>query len=319
MKICEVFPDDPLLEANLKKTLHKAAVAGAFSAGLFGAHGIDKNYGMTLSPSSSIERTVEPQDFEDLAQFKMHPELDPEHAGELLSRKKGDVRDPEQAGNILSKAQPGKPPAGVHANFPTALWNQSTQNADKKMQAFVFTFAPLIDQANNKILADRRYLLSIINPTHHLDDDERAWVESKMSAYYASNVAELVIKMDIVPKNMALAQGALESGWGSSSIARRSNAFFGMISGVGGYSGYKSAQDSVTDYIHNLNTHPAYKEFRQARAAARSNRQRLNSFQLVGHLSKYSERGQDYIKHVKQMMAAPYIKDLDENRFFTRY
>lgn len=319
MKICEVFPDDPLLEANLRKSLHKAAAAGALGAGLLATHGFDKNYGMTSLPKSSIERSVEPKDIEDLAQFKMRPELDPEHAGELLSRKAVEPRDPEQAGTILAKTRHGKPPADAHANFPTALWNQPKHDADKKMQAFVFTFDPLIDRANNKILADRRFLLSITSPTHHLNDKEREWLDAKMSAYNASGLSDLLAKMDIVPKGMALAQGALESGWGSSPIARRSNAFFGMISGVGGYSGYKSAQDSVNDYIHNLNTHPAYKEFRQARAAARANRQKLNSFQLIGYLGRYSERGQDYINHVKHMMATPYIKDLDENRLFVRY
>lgn len=319
MKICEVFPDDPLLEANLKKSLHKMAAAGALGAGLLATHGIDKNYGMTRSPVAGIEKNVEPRDIEDLAQFKMHPELDPEHAGELLSRKKGEPRDPEQAGSILAKTAPGKKPADAHTNFPSALWNQPKHDADKKMQSFVFTFDPLIDRANNKILADRSYLLSIINPKHHLEDDERKWLESKMSAYGAANVNDLIIKMDIVPKSMALAQGALESGWGSSSLARQSNAFFGMISGVGGFSAYKSAQDSVNDYIHNLNTHPAYKEFRLARAKARHERQKLNGFQLIGHLGRYSERGQAYINHLRYMMSTPYIKDLDENRFFVRY
>lgn len=319
MKICEVFPDDPLLEANLKRSLHKVAAAGALGAGLLATNGLEKNYGMTRNPVSGIERSVDPKDLEDLAQFKMHPAIDPEHAGELLSRKKGDIPDPEQAGSILAKTSPGKKPGDTHKNFPSALWNQPKHDADKKMQSFVFTFDPLIDRANNKILADRRFLLSIINPKHHLDEQERAWLDDKMAAYNASNVNDLLIKMDIIPKSMALAQGALESGWGSSSLARQSNAFFGMISGVGGFSSYKSAQDSVNDYIHNLNTHPAYKEFRQARAQARQERQKLNSFQLIGHLGRYSERGQAYINHLRYMMSTPYIKDLDENRRFVKF
>lgn len=318
MKICEVWPDDPLIEANLKKSLHKAAVAGAFGAGLLGAHGIQKDMAMTAQ-QSKYELPVEPRDIEDLAQFKIQPVADPEGAGQLLARKTGPERDPEQAGTTLAKAVPGKKPADTHANFPPELWNQARAEADKKMQAFVFTLDPLIDKTNNKILADRRHLLRITMPDYVMDDEEYAWLKDQLKRYNSTTIRDLLTKMDIVPKGMALAQGALESGWGSSSLARQGNAFFGMISGVGGFSAYKSPEDSVRDYIHNLNTHPAYREFRQARAEARANRQKLNSWQLIGHLGRYSERGQAYISHVKHMMSTPYIKDLDENRLFVKY
>lgn len=320
MKIIEVFPDDPLLEASLKKSLKRAAAAGALGTGLLYGYGAGPDLAMTSNPNTVQARSIsQPDDSEDLAQFKMQPIADPEHAGQQYKRKIGNIPDPEQAGSVLAKVRPGVKPADTHANFPPSLWHQPKVSGEKKMQSFVFTFDPLIDKANNKILADRRYLLKITDHRHHMDDDEQEWLDKKLKQYSASNVAELLTKMDMVPKGMALAQGALESGWGSSSLARQGNAFFGMISGPTGFSSYKSPQDSVTDYIHNLNTHPAYKEFRQARAQARANRQKLNSWQLIGYLSRYSERGQAYINHVKDMMSTPYIKDLDENRLFSRY
>lgn len=330
MKVIDILPEDALLEVNLRKSLTRAAVAGALGTGLLYGYGATPNLAMG-PPKSISDKAVssDPDDQENLSQFKIRPLADPEHAGELYKRHHGVNPDPEELSKLFGKTSVSKQaagkqvtdkkPADTHDNFPIELWNQPKANADKKMQSFVFIFDPLIDKANGKILADRRYLLKITNHDHQIDDDEKSWVEQQLKRYNAATVADLLVKMDIVPKGMALAQGALESGWGTSSLARRGNAFFGMISGSGGFSAYKSPQDSVSDYIHNLNTHPAYKEFRHARAQARANRQKLNSWQLIGHLGRYSERGQAYISHVKDMMSTPYIKDLDENRLFFRY
>lgn len=325
MKVIDILPEDALLEVNLRKSLKRAAAAGALGTGLLYGYGATPN--LAMGPPTSISNksvSSDPDDQENLSQFKIRPLADPEHAGELYKRRHGENPDPEELAKIFGKPLAtkqivDKKPADTHENFPVELWNQPKAPADKKMQSFVFIFDPLIDKANSKILSDRRYLLKITNHNHQMDDDEKNWLEQMLKKYNAATAADLLVKMDIVPKGMALAQGALESGWGTSSLARRGNAFFGMISGSGGFSAYKSPQDSVSDYIHNLNTHPAYKEFRQARAQARANRQKLNSWQLIGHLGRYSERGQAYISHVKDMMSTPYIKNLDENRLFLRY
>jgi uncharacterized FlgJ-related protein len=313
MRLDEVWPEDQLLEADIKKALKKAAAAGLFGAGVLGSSGISPDLAMVSQPKT-IEQPADP---EDLSPYKFREPSDPEHAGELLRRKIGPERDPEHAGELLAKATKMKKPADTHHNFPQALWGQHKAPADEKMQAFVDTIGPLVDRANAKILADRRYLLQISNPKHTMDAEERAWYDSKLEAYGAKNLSDLLERMDIVPKRMAIAQGALESGWGSSQIARQTNAFFGMTAGKG-YSAYKNPQESVSDYIHNLNTHFAYKDFRAARAKLRQERQGINSFQLIGHLGRYSELGSVYINHVKSMMSLPIMKDFDESRQSSR-
>ena len=92
---------------------------------------------------------------------------------------------------------------------------------------------------------------------------------------------QLLRRADVIPVPIALAQAAIESGWGTSRFAIKGNALFGqwawrddaglrpltptndraVVRSFGTLSG------SVRAYIHNLNTHPYYENFRNARAA----------------------------------------------------
>ena len=42
------------------------------------------------------------------------------------------------------------------------------------------------------------------------------------------NLKELLVRMDIIPTSIALAQAAKESGWGTSRFALEGNAIFGQ-------------------------------------------------------------------------------------------
>lgn len=85
-------------------------------------------------------------------------------------------------------------------------------------------------------------------------------------------------RVDIIPTSMVATMAAAESGWGTSKLARNNNNLFGMkcMKGrctnapgkVKGYSQFSSVKESVSAYVTNLNTHPAYSSFRKSRAAA---------------------------------------------------
>ena len=49
-----------------------------------------------------------------------------------------------------------------------------------------------------------------------------------MFKYKANTLDELLIKVDKVPVSLALAQAAIESGWGTSRFAQEGNALFGQ-------------------------------------------------------------------------------------------
>lgn len=127
----------------------------------------------------------------------------------------------------------------------------------------------------------------------------------------------LLRRIDIVPAALALAQGAIESGWGTSRFAHEGHAYFGLRTfdpeapGIApeGASGFKvqsfaSPRLSVRTFFKTLNTHPAYRGLRRARAEIRAAGRRPTGLELAPHLKSYSEIGAAYIRHVTATIRA---------------
>ena len=84
-----------------------------------------------------------------------------------------------------------------------------------------------------------------------------------------------------VPISIIIAMAGIESAWGTSRFAEEGNALFGVrtwdldntphmkalgnLDASWGVKKYKTKCESIKDMIRILNTHPAYKEFREAR------------------------------------------------------
>ena len=83
-----------------------------------------------------------------------------------------------------------------------------------------------------------------------------------------------------IPSLLIEAQAGLESGWGTSRFAIEGNALFGVRTwdpklpqikpkdnpkAVWGVKVYKTKCQSIQDYVDLLNSHPAYKDFRELR------------------------------------------------------
>ena len=116
-----------------------------------------------------------------------------------------------------------------------------------------------------------------------------------------------------MPPSLALAQAAEESGWGTSRFARKGNAVFGQRTWRSGRGmvplrredgkrhevvAFNALRASVDAYLRNLNSHPAYGEFRRLRAEARALDRAVSVPALVGTMTRYSERGADYLRTI---------------------
>ncbi|WP_193179637.1 glucosaminidase domain-containing protein [Nisaea sediminum] len=136
-------------------------------------------------------------------------------------------------------------------------------------------------------------------------------------------------RIDIVPPSLALAQAAIESAWGTSRFALEGNALFGQWTfgrkGMvpeeqrtekGDYkvAAFHTPLHSVRSYLRNLNTHPAYRDFRKHRAAARTDGRSLSGKSLAATLSRYSERGAAYVKEIRHLIAANGLSILDRSK-----
>ncbi len=199
----------------------------------------------------------------------------------------------------------------VHTNFPAALRSVHAMQPDQRVAAFTNTLLPMITAANAAIQADRSRAVAVINAQRPSRADQN-WLAAIMDRYGAQSSADLLTRLDTVPASLVLAQAAIESGWGADTVARTGNAFFGQrawstrdsIPGPQGerYRAYDHPQHSVASYMHNLNSHAAYAEFRQLRAVQRAQRRPLRGTVLAQGLHKYSTRGADYVAQVQRLI-----------------
>jgi Bax protein len=208
-----------------------------------------------------------------------------------------------------------------------------TKDGNERKALFITALLPVVLEANQRVLADRDQLLYLRDKTAlapmFVSAVERIWLEDLADRYDtpAEQLDELVRRVDIVPPSMAIAQGGVESGWGTSFAARTGNALFGQIQAVGTHSvavpwkpgagmpqPFTNVGEATDAYIINLNTHPAYAGFRAERAAMRQRGERPDGYRLIGTLLRYSERGMGYVQFVRQIMRENELTDFDKAR-----
>ena len=65
---------------------------------------------------------------------------------------------------------------------------------------------------------------------------------------------------------------------------------------------FESPGESVESYIHNLNSHGAYRSLREIRANLRDAEKPVTGIDLASGLGKYSERRDAYIRELRSMI-----------------
>ena len=199
---------------------------------------------------------------------------------------------------------------------------------------FIRIALPLVLAANEAILRDRariERLRAKLVGNGTLAIAEQRWMGEIFAAYGAPmfDFAELLRRVDIVPPSLAIAQGAEESGWGTSRFAREGNALFGqrIFRGTGGLVPRERAAgerycvrrfarlfDAVRAYAANLNSHPAYVQFRSLRAGLRGRGRRPEGLALVDALRFYSERRAAYVATLRQIIRIDRLTTFDRAR-----
>ena len=199
---------------------------------------------------------------------------------------------------------------------------------------FFKTVLPLILQVNEEILAERKRVWDLrygMRLGQRLDAIDRLWLAGRFDRYGVApgDVGGLLVRMDIIPPSLALAQSAEESGWGTSRFVREGNALFGQRvfsddrhmtparrdhGKTHSIKSFGAIIDSVRGYVANLNTHLAYAGFRRDRAAMRAGGRPIDGMTLAGQLTRYSERGAVYVKTIRSIMSVNRLRRLDHAR-----
>ncbi len=171
-----------------------------------------------------------------------------------------------------------------------------------RKRVFIKAILPVVLRVNEDILAAReklRELRGILDSGMSLGDDQRKWLY-EMANRYETNPYDwdaFMARVDIIPPSLAIAQAAEESGWGTSRFAREGNALFGQYTFAAANGmlpeerasgrqhlirAYSSLVDGVRSYMHNLNYHRAYGEFRNARKWLRDRSKPIDGDKLAG-------------------------------------
>jgi len=207
------------------------------------------------------------------------------------------------------------------------LENFSIKDRKKKFIADLF---PVIYSANQDIIEKRNIFFEIEKKiqSNNLNVLEAAILKKLFNEYKVKNndLAELKKRIDIVPISLAIAQAAIESGWGTSRFAQEGNAYFGQkiigikVDGIRPNDSenplikvriFENLNDSVKAYLNNLNTHFAYKNFRKSRNELRSFGKTLEGEVLANQLKKYSELGNEYIINVQEIIRKNNLSKFD--------
>ena len=200
-------------------------------------------------------------------------------------------------------------------------------NTNKKRNLFIKIVLPLILNENQKIKEDREKLFHILSKSFNTVG-ERVWLKRRFKEYKIDDpdLAKLKMRMDIIPVSIALAQAANESGWGTSRFALEGNALFGQWTwskkGISPKNKdpnknhkvlqFQVLKASVRAYKNNLNTHNAYKEFREKRAQLRETNSVIVGTDLTKYLKNYSGIGEKYVKILDQIIEKNSLIDFDK-------
>jgi len=200
-----------------------------------------------------------------------------------------------------------------------------------RKQLFIEGLLPIVLGVNERIAGDRDRLVTLLDRQkagEAISGRDNTWLKEIAMRYGSMDAGELLRRVDVVPPSLAIAQAAIESGWGSSRFARQGNALFGQrVYGPSGMQPAGLAADAgfgvrefetlgaaVAAYADNLNSFSAYDALRAKRASLRAQGQLPDGLSLAGTLLRYSELGGDYVAQVRELIRINGLGALDKAR-----
>ncbi|WP_159818222.1 glucosaminidase domain-containing protein [Colwellia sp. 20A7] len=215
-------------------------------------------------------------------------------------------------------------------------FNEYAAGTERK-SAFFNYFIPLINEKNAKIKNKRKQLLLWSENRNNISWWDKRKVANLAIQYRVTDVTidddifwqKLLKRVDVLPPSLVLAQAANESAWGTSRFAQLGNNYFGQWCFEKGCglvpnkrdSGkahevvvFDSPEQSLESYMKNLNSHPAYQSLRNIRAQQRADKQPITGLVLAEGLSRYSERGMEYITELRAMIKFNKLTQYDQSQ-----
>ena len=188
----------------------------------------------------------------------------------------------------------------------------------ERKKKFIQILLPLILRCNEEILSHKKSIKIAFDK----EDRKKILLYARKYNIKTFNSSfnqikkELELKVQIIPVEIALAQAAVESGWGLSRFSVDGNALYGQwtwdqkkgiipINAKNKNIAVKSFPDlisSVRQYMLNINTHRAYKQFRENRLLQIKTNNQIDGKALTKYLKNYAETGSLYTDMLNKMI-----------------
>lgn len=211
-------------------------------------------------------------------------------------------------------------------------------NVNVKKQQFFDYLEDYVNSENERVLSLREELLPLAEMSQKdiaFSEREVEWLLEVAETYNLDSedspdselLNELMLRVDVLPPSLVLAQAANESAWGTSRFALEGNNLFGQWCFVEGcgivprrrasgatheVKSFDSVAGAVSAYFTNINTNQSYEYLRELRADMREEDQTIDSMVLAFGLGRYSQRGDHYVDEVQNIIMQNDLHERDD-------
>jgi Bax protein len=213
------------------------------------------------------------------------------------------------------------------SNKTTAQDFKTITDISKRKEAFFKFLYPIIVNENNKVLKQRAAIQRLSDKFSNgsLTKRQEKWTLTLAIHYGLKDIVsvskdlytKLLNSTDYIPPDLALAQAALESAFGTSRFATKANNYFGQWcfqKGCGLIPKHRSnkqthevrkfasIEHAIYAYIHNLNTSRVYRPLRNIRKNMRISKKIFTGIDLANGLILYSQEKEIYVHKIKNLI-----------------
>ena len=223
----------------------------------------------------------------------------------------------------------------IYESFPEDF--VSLDDVKKKKEIFFLVAYPMIHKTNENIKIERQQIKDIEKKFKNktISKKEIKELEELANKYKLDTgpldrilFRKLLQRINIIPMSLALGQAIIESGWGQSRFAIEGNALYGQWTydqqqglipkqrdpdKTHAVKKFDRLEDSVKSYMFNINTHPAYYDFRVVRRLTSALRLTSTAVNYkIQYLAAYSEIGQKYIDQLEMILETNNLQIFDK-------
>jgi len=214
------------------------------------------------------------------------------------------------------------------------------KDVNEAKEYFLSHIYKLVQEENKLILQEQEFVKNYLSSNIlTIDFDSPSFyklleIKRKYKIKNIYSVEEYQKKIDIIPPSLALAQAAIESGWGKSRFIKEANNIFGHWTYDPKYGMipkkrklgsshlvrvFQTLEESISAYMLNLNRNFAYKSFQEKRFEQRKRNQTPDGLTLSDTMLNYSGIAQEYLKILKDIILSNNLQNFDRRFYHLNY